>query len=341
MLKALIREIRDTFKKHNLKVVCPFPNIEKLFTSSAVRDMRDFTHFTEILPAYTMLKTFQRPIAVINGQKWLVVSLEDVKAAKALFDEIAETTKTGTEKRIIDFYEKFVQPRVDGVTLDVLVTDFNEANANGVLSDFEIRKWLKRLNQIGWVNIRKGMQEDKRKDTFYPLKNLSRVQSQTEISETTFLLEKQLFLDVELQKAFKTWLETISKKSIVTQYEILDFRSKQPQPLTIEDFVKKIVGVDIDKLLIVSETGTEPKSETELKNNCLSEKKPLSLNSYNFEDLVSKTKSITRLTSEYNDKCFLCGFNGRMDWQATLFNGSWGLLCDSCGQKLTERLNNG
>jgi len=272
-LKALIREIRETFKKHNLKVVCPFPNMWKLFDSNQIRDMRDYNHFCEILPAYTMLKLFQRPIMVVNGQKWLVSSLEDVKAAKALFDEIAETTKSGTEKRVIDFYENFVRPRVNGVTLDVLVTEYNEVNANGVLSDFEIRKWLKRLNMIGWVNIRKGVQEDKRRDTFYPLKNLP----QAKISETNCFSDKQLLLELELQKDFKTWLETSSKKVTVTGYEILNFRDKQPLPLTVEDFVQKTVGVDINKLLLVSETETEPNSEKDAETNCLSKKQPLSL----------------------------------------------------------------
>jgi hypothetical protein len=96
--------------------------------------------------------------------------------------------------------------------------------------------------------------------------------------------------------------------------------------------------VDIDKLLIVSETETNPDSEKDAKTNCLLEKQPLSLNSHNLEDLVSKTKSIERLTSEFTDKCFLCGFNGRMDWRVTLFDDSWGLLCGSCGDKVAERL---
>jgi hypothetical protein len=275
LLKALIREIRDTFKKYDLKVVCPFPDIEKLFTSNATRDMRDFNHFTEILPAYAMFKLFQRPIANVDGHKWLVISIDDVKSAKALFDEIAETTKTGTEKRIIDFYEAFVQVKVEGTTLNELVDEYNDENPNDTKSDYAIRGWLRRLNQIGWVNILKGQQEDKRKDTFIPLKLKH---SKPKIKgETSGKNENQLDLDAELKKQFKTWLETISDEGIVTGYEILDFKTKQLQPLTGEKFVEKTVGVDLDTLLIVSEAEKNVNSETELKSSGKTENQPVSL----------------------------------------------------------------
>jgi len=34
----------------------------------------------------------------------------------------------------------------------------------------------------------------------------------------------------------------------------------------------------------------------------------------------------------------VCGFEGRMDWQVTLHDGTWGLLCDDCGLKLEKQL---
>jgi hypothetical protein len=237
--------------------------------------MRDFNHFTEILPAYAMFKLFQHPIAVINGQKWLVISLDDVKASKALFDEIAETTKTGTERRILDFYEAFVQNKVDGTTLNELVDEYNDANPDDTKSDYAVRGWLKRLNQIGWVNILKGQQEDKRKDTFIPLKQKH---SKPKIKgKNSGKNENQLDLDVELKNQFKTWLETISDEGIVQGYEILDFKTKQLQPLAVEEFVKKTVGVDLDTLLIVSEVETNANSETGLESSGKTENQPVSL----------------------------------------------------------------
>jgi hypothetical protein len=47
---------------------------------------------------------------------------------------------------------------------------------------------------------------------------------------------------------------------------------------------------------------------------------------------------LERLTSNVQDKCILCGFYGRMDWQATLHDKSWDMLCEKCGAKLAEKL---
>lgn len=48
-------------------------------------------------------------------------------------------------------------------------------------------------------------------------------------------------------------------------------------------------------------------------------------------------KELVRLTTNTIDKCIGCGFQGRMDWQVTMPDGSWGLLCDKCGLELTEK----
>jgi len=59
----------------------------------------------------------------------------------------------------------------------------------------------------------------------------------------------------------------------------------------------------------------------------------------NLEALASQTLKLERLTMNYQDKCVACGFRGRMEWQATCRNGSWGLLCEECGIELEKRLN--
>lgn len=60
---------------------------------------------------------------------------------------------------------------------------------------------------------------------------------------------------------------------------------------------------------------------------------------YSFEDLASEAKELYRLTMDFGiETCVLCGVKGRPDWQVTLFDDSWGFLCGSCGQRLSERL---
>lgn len=61
----------------------------------------------------------------------------------------------------------------------------------------------------------------------------------------------------------------------------------------------------------------------------------------NFEALASQIGTLVLLTHKRKDKCAACGYHGLQDWQITFHDGSLGLLCDSCGDKLQTRLNNG
>jgi predicted transcriptional regulator len=57
------------------------------------------------------------------------------------------------------------------------------------------------------------------------------------------------------------------------------------------------------------------------------------------DGLASKTLKLERLVGLFMDKCVSCGKYGRMDFQITEHNGSWGLLCDKCGLELGKRVN--
>jgi hypothetical protein len=56
------------------------------------------------------------------------------------------------------------------------------------------------------------------------------------------------------------------------------------------------------------------------------------------EALASRTLKLERLSSDFQDKCVICGLQGRMDWQATFHDQTWGLLCGDCGEKLGMKL---
>ena len=86
-----------------------------------------------------------------------------------------------------------------------------------------------------------------------------------------------------------------------------------------------------------SEPSKEPVSEPEKNLNSLLPSENRTENS--LENLASKTSKLEHLTTLFEDKCCLCGFKGRMDWQATFHNQTWALLCDKCGLELGKRLN--
>lgn len=54
-------------------------------------------------------------------------------------------------------------------------------------------------------------------------------------------------------------------------------------------------------------------------------------------DLVTHTQKLERLTTNIQGKCVVCGFEGRMDWQVTLHDGTRGLLCGECGHSLAKQ----
>jgi putative DNA primase/helicase len=58
---------------------------------------------------------------------------------------------------------------------------------------------------------------------------------------------------------------------------------------------------------------------------------------FTVEDILK----LEHLTTNVQDKCCVCGFDGRMDWQVTLRSGEWGLLCEKCGGDLSKKLGRG
>jgi len=59
------------------------------------------------------------------------------------------------------------------------------------------------------------------------------------------------------------------------------------------------------------------------------------------EGIVDRLEKLERLEGTWEDKCVLCSFSGRMDYQVTFHDQTWGLFCGDCGLKIEKRLNDG
>ena len=57
------------------------------------------------------------------------------------------------------------------------------------------------------------------------------------------------------------------------------------------------------------------------------------------DGLACRIAKLERLTEVSEGQCVGCHITGPMDWQATFHDQTWALLCDKCGIKLSERLN--
>ena len=121
-----MRKIRDLINAGKIGVLNPFDGIYTAFSKEAIRDMRDFNKYLELMPSYAIFKLFQRPIVTINKKRYLIPTVQDAIDAKVAYDAILETTKTGTDYRILDFYYKVAADKVNGCDAETLTDLYNK-----------------------------------------------------------------------------------------------------------------------------------------------------------------------------------------------------------------------
>jgi hypothetical protein len=210
ILKEYIRKIKFFVQKGNLKVANSFDGIKDVFSKDATRDMRDFNKYLEILPSYAVLHLFQRPIITIRDKHYVIPTIQDAIDAKATFDAVIETTKTGTDYRVIDFYWKVVA-KAYGLTAEEATDKYNAIIKKHPKSVGRVREWLTRLEEIGYVDQREATHEnakgfiDKRFNNYYPLKR--------KLSESTTILPIDIDLQSVLENSFNKWLENVTMET--------------------------------------------------------------------------------------------------------------------------------
>jgi hypothetical protein len=320
-VKALIITIKELMIKEQIKIVNPFPDLHTCFKSEIARDMRDFEHFSQMLETFALLNIFQRPIIEVKNRKYALITREDVQQAEAVFKEIIETTRTGTESRILEFYKKILLPHQEGLTVEQATKEYN-ATAKKPLSDYTIRYWLNRLNKIGYADKKKQGPTNEKVNVYTPL---------TENVENICNSEIQTYLESKIEKDFETWLNGLFEKQLIANKYFISVEGSKEE-ISIDQLKKNVLELPTGFSNIHFEQENNGKNEKDNGNNGKGKTQT------NLEDLVSRTKSIARLDSESVDKCVLCGFQGRMDWQVTEFDNTWGLLCGPCGDKVAEKI---
>lgn len=210
-IKKLVSSIKNQFS-NGVDVVVPFPNLHELFPKEIIRDMRDFAHFIQLMKTVTALNLYQRPFMKRGNSKFIISTVEDVRKTLEIYCEVFETTRTGTEQRILTFYHEIVKPK-DTWYLKELTAKYNEEH-NRKASSETIRRVLLRLSEIGYVDVRKD-DEDKRLNIYEPLVK------EEEMSTIKHNLEMWTLSKEELEKGFKTWRKNILHKTPFYYYENL------------------------------------------------------------------------------------------------------------------------
>lgn len=271
IIQKYVAKIRDTMQKGRIRTINPFDGITDLFSKSQTRDMRDFNKYLELLPTYAIVKLFQRPVIVLKGHRYLVPTMQDFYTAKDLYDSVVETTQTGTEKRIMQFYWSVVAKLdVNGATLETLTNTYNNdpAHKKRPMSSHRIRSWLERLEEIEFVDSRVGEQVtakgdvDRQKITYHPLKLKG--------NDTVLPIEQDL-KDI-LEKAFETWLKTCDADIASHPIMILNVNDGAVE-INLEEFADIIRGGEASIMSQVLKANPTPKQETDPLNNSIAETK--------------------------------------------------------------------
>jgi len=240
IIKTLIENIKDTLTKEKVDVVIPFLDLYTQFPKDIPRDMRDFSHFTQFLKAFTILHLYQRPCITLGKKKFVLATSQDVVDGYTIFKELFESTRTGTEQRVLNFYYEFMLGK-DRCYVSDLTTEYNKAKTGKAISDFAIRYWLDRLNEIGYVEKREDPQ-DKRKNIYIPL-----VKKKQELRENTLNPENHINLATVLKNSFEKWKTNIRKVGIQYYKNIFE-----DNPVTLEEIEPSILGAE--KIISVFDT---------------------------------------------------------------------------------------
>jgi len=279
-IKALIESLKRQLDGKT-DVVIPFLNLHEIFPKEVVRDMRDFQHFCQFLKALTVLHFYQRPFMKVGDRRFIVSTVEDVRKALEIYSELFETTRTGTEQKILKFYHEIVKTK-EGWYLDEITAKYNELHPERKLSSDSISIMLKRLSEIGYVTIQKDS-EDKRLNVYRPLIR------EEEKGEIHRILENRGLLNSKLEKGFKEWLEKYPKNTPFLYYKNFSEKEWGEAEISIEEASKIILGESSTEIFssvsdgpffgYFSEEDSKLKMEKELEINRKMEIRGISPNS--------------------------------------------------------------
>jgi len=286
IIKALIENIKDTLTKEKADVVIPFLDLYTQFPKDIPRDMRDFSHFTQFLKAFTILHLYQRPCVILGQKKFVLATAQDVVNGYTIFKDLFESTRTGTEQRVLNFYYEFMLGKTKCYVSD-LTKAYNEAKTGKSISDFTIRYWLERLNEIGYVEKQEDSL-DKRKNIYIPL-----VKKKQELHENALNSENHIDLATELKNGFEKWKKNIRKAGVSFQKNIFENTLT-----TLEDIEPTILGTekifsvfDTDLFKYPDKQKEERKQETELKDTLKPEIKANSNNKQTITEVYEVLRS--------------------------------------------------
>jgi hypothetical protein len=243
--------------------------------------MRDFQHFIQFLKAFTILHLYQRPCLTMNDKKYVLATVQDVVNSRSIFKELFESTRTNTEQRILTFYYEFMMG-YGKCRVSELTTEYNKSGKRR-LSDFTIRSYLERLNEIGYVEKREDS-SDKRVNLYIPL-----VKEKQELLDKPLDSTNQIDLATVLKNNYEMWKNNICKAQVTYTKNIFEDTT-----ITLTELETLILGSEKiisvfdtplfkypDKAKTEQEGENKPKEVCELQTQVISNNKKVTVKKLN------------------------------------------------------------
>lgn len=323
LLEGYIRFLRNNSA---INVLVPYgEEFADTFPSRFPRAMRDFKHILNLIKVSALFHFAQRPTLVCKTGNvegcYAMATAHDYIFVMELWKKVRETTQTSASSNIIEFFHKVVE-KVAGVTQQFTVQDLVEewnSRFEEKKSSRRIREWINFLCDIGYMT-KQPNPGDKRSNLLSVIKGKNGEHDESRFG-TFFTLN-----------SFKAWSDNV--ETLLPETEIT-FRENSilNDAVSIEEVFKKyfLIKDNNSRNNVLSDSKTSLGKSTEEKTRI--EKTP----QYPFFN-IDEVLKLERLTTNIQDTCVLCGFQGRMDWQVTQHNGEWGMFCGQCGHKVADKL---
>jgi len=323
-LESYIRFLKNNLGDFN--VLVPYgKEFAESFPHRFSRSMRDCKHVLNLIKISALFHFAQRPILAPGTEEethqYVMAIKQDYDFVMALWTEIREETETSAPGHIMKFFNEVVKQlpqKTATIYIEHLVNEWNSKFEDKRSSDV-IRKWVDFLAQIGYVS-KSPDKLDKRRNVITVIKE-----------EKSGNYTQNSFSEIFGLDSFKAWLNEAKQLLRKSEIHIRENFVSDNDVSIGEIFEKYFLHKTCDFRNIV--LGGSKASLSKRAQEKTDFRKSVQFLDFNVNDVLK----LERLTTNIQDKCVVCGFEGRMDWQATLHDDSWGLLCGRCGDKLAKK----
>lgn len=267
---------------------------------------------------------------------YVMATKQDYDNTMALWGQVRETTETSAASHHLKFFHEVVEPVAKQKSLFTIkdLTDAWNAKFIERKSSDTIRNYVDFLCLIGYMS-KEPDPSDKRQNLLKVIQEQNGKYTENELS---------VFFTLESFKAWINEVQTITEENQISLREnLLTDTETTPEaiynkyfPCEDQSFVNENKHPSLDEtqdssinVLSLNQSPTVESAQEETDKQKIVQSPNIN---------ADNVQRLERLKGDFQDKCASCGFQGRMDWQATEHNGSWSLLCGDCGLKLEKRL---